>query len=464
MLEAFGRFHIDERIRQAGRVLVGFSGGADSSCLLLLLLPWCRENGVVLEAVHVNHGIRGEEADADERFCRERCESLGIPFHARRVDVPALARERGLGLEEAAREARYAVFEEIADAAGDCPVATAHNATDNLETVLFHMMRGTGLPGLCGIPPIRGRYVRPLLFDSSGAVRSWCAENGVPYVTDRTNLTPDRTRTDLRLNVLPALYRLFPDPESAVSRMTALLRADEDCLCALAEEHGGSRSVSRSELSALPTALSSRVLRRLAADMGDETPSEKQIAEILRLAENARGEASVSLPGGVRCEIGRQDVRFVREEALSTEKKELPPFRWPEDGDRFSNELCELIFLPGAGIRGENAPGDANAEKPENIYKLSISVSLNFDKIKGSLKVRVREPGDAYRFGGMTHRVKTLFSDRKLPLRERALLPVLEDKDGIVWIPGFPPRDGMRADQDSRALCVICRFGKDSAT
>ncbi len=464
MLEAFERFHIDEQIRRAGRVLVGFSGGADSSCLLLLLLPWCRKNGVILEAVHVNHGIRGGEADADERFCRERCESLGVPLHTRRVDVPALARERGLGLEEAAREARYAVFEEIAASSGNCPVATAHNATDNLETVLFHMMRGTGLPGLCGIPPVRGRYVRPLLLDSSDAVRSWCAENDVPYVTDRTNLIPDRTRTDLRLNVLPALYRLFPDPESAVSRMTALLRADEDCLAALAGAHGGSRSVSREEVRSLPPALSSRVLRRLAAEAGDETPSERQIAEILRLAQNARGEASVSLPGGVRCEIGRRDVRFVSKEALPPEREASPPFRWPEDGNRFSNALCELIFIPGAGVPGENAPGDANAEKPENIYKLSISVSLNFDKIKGPMQVRVRAPGDAYRFGGMTHRVKTLFSDKKLPLGERALLPVLEDGDGIVWIPGFPPRDGMRAQEGSRVLTVTCRMAAEDPT
>ena len=450
------RFGMDALMKERGSVLTAFSGGADSSCLLVLLRDWCRDNGVALAAVHVNHMIRGEEADRDETFCRDRCRELGIPLTVRRADVPALAKERGLGLEECAREVRYACFDELAGKDG--LIATAHNASDNLETVLFRMLRGTGLKGLCGIPPIRdGRYLRPLIRDGGEAVRSFCRENGIPYVTDRTNLEPGCARNILRMEALPALRTVFPDPEAAVSRMTELLRRDEELL----EERAGAlvpdgkAEISRAVFDGLAEAEASRVLRRMAEHAGGRVPEASHAEAVLTLSRGG-SVGSVSLPGGVRCVLERDTVRVVRESrdprAAAPEVlfgADYPGGILREDG------FCRLICLPEDG-EGPFPSIDIYSE--ENIYKSSTSVSLCFDKISFACRTRVRRPGDTIRFGGMTRRVKTLFSDRKLPPEVRSSLPVIEDGDGILWIPGFPPRDGTLWTGEGRRFTLVCQF------
>ena len=469
--DALSRFGMDGLLRRAGVCVLGYSGGADSSCLLRLLRDWCEKNSVTLAAAHVNHGIRGDEADRDEDFCRASCESLGIPFFSRRYDVPAIAKERGLGMEEAARQVRYSFFDEVSaeltGSADGAVIATAHNATDNLETVLFHIMRGTGLRGLCGIPPVRDeRFIRPLILTSSAAVREWCAENSVSYVTDRTNLDSGYTRNDLRLNVLPELSRMFADPESSAARMTGLLRMDEDCLDSEARSHvrENAREIARDELNALHPAIGSRVLRLLAANAGDKVPEEGHIREIMRLARDNPGESRVDLPGALVCEILRDRVQIVPKGKGSSAQSPAV-FRYPEDGVCYSNDLCTVIFSPnGKPDKKQILQTNGFLYPEENIYKLSISVSLTFDKIMGALQVRVRQPGDVLRFGGMTHKVGTLFSDRKLPSEDRAQTPILADEDGIVWIPGFPPRDGLRWNGTGERLDVVCIYRQKNNT
>lgn len=136
-------------LEDCGTVLCALSGGADSVVLLRFLRQYLPARGIRLAAAHLNHCIRGAEADADETFCRSLCDELEIPFYCRRADIPALAKNTGQGLEECARSVRYAFFEEIRSSIADCVIATAHNATDHLETVLFHLARGTGARGLC---------------------------------------------------------------------------------------------------------------------------------------------------------------------------------------------------------------------------------------------------------------------------------------------------------------------------
>ena len=455
------RFGMDGVMRRAGHVVLGYSGGADSTCLLVLLGEWCRENGVFLAAAHVNHGIRGEEADRDEAFCRRTCEERGIPFYGKRADVPALAKERGLGLEECARAVRYAFFDEVAARiAGDrdgAAVATAHNATDHLETVLANLFRGAGTHGLGGIPPVRGgRILRPLIGDSSEAVRTWCRERGIPYVEDRTNAVADCTRNALRLGVLPEIRKIFSSPEDAVLRMSELARRDDEALDALARAEVSDGAVSRERFASLDPAVASRVLRILAAEAGGRVPEESHIRTVLTLA-GEDGIRRVSLPGGVECRIGLSRVTVGKPETGEC----FPPFRYPADGDRFENVLCAVVFRPGVSAEGlAGSVPETTGEDEENIYKKSISVSLNFDKMKDALQIRARENGDLYRYGGMTRRVKTLFSDRKIPPELRPSVPVLADGDGVVWIPGFPPRDGLRWDGTGTPLTVTCSFRK----
>ncbi|MCR4907107.1 MAG: tRNA lysidine(34) synthetase TilS [Clostridiales bacterium] len=450
------RFGMDGILRRAGYAVLGYSGGADSTCLLVLLSAWCRENGVTLAAAHVHHGIRGEEADRDEAFCRRMCAERGIPLFVTHADVPQLAADCGLGIEECARHVRYAFFDEVAaEIAGSSPgavIVTAHNATDQVETVLANLFRGSGTRGLGGIPPVRdGRILRPLIGDSSEAVRAWCREHGIPYVEDGTNAVADCTRNALRLSVLPAVRTIYPSPEEAVLRMSELARRDDEALEALARAEITDNGIARDRFASLDPAVASRVLRLLAAEAGGSVPEEGHVRTILTLARE-EGARRVSLPGGVECRIGRDRVTVA---ALSDEKT-FPPFRYPEDGDRFENALGAVTFRLGMPPGGDSGAIPAEAdEDEENIYKKSISVSLNFDKMKDALQIRARENGDVIRFGGMTRRVKTLFSDRKIPADLRSLVPILSDGDGIVWIPGFPPRDGARWDGSGTPLTVL---------
>ena len=207
--DSLTRFGLAEAMRRTGCVIAAYSGGADSTCLLYHLAHWCAENNVRLLAAHVNHGIRGDDADRDEAFCRETCETLGIPLAVRRENVPELARQTGRGLEETAREVRYTFFDELSAQHGGALIATAHNADDQLETVLFHLLRGSGLRGLCGIDPLRdGRFLRPLIADSGADIRRWCADNRIPYVTDATNADTDYTRNFIRHRLLPPMEEI----------------------------------------------------------------------------------------------------------------------------------------------------------------------------------------------------------------------------------------------------------------
>jgi len=449
-------------VLRAGCVIVGYSGGADSSCLLVLMNDWCRKNGVRLAAAHVNHMIRGEEADCDEAFCRRTAESLGAEFFSLRADVPKIAEETGCGTEEAARNVRYAFFDEVSEKLTGSPtgaiIATAHNADDNLETVLFDLMRGSGLRGMCGIDPFRdSRYLRPLICAGSDEIRQWCRENGVEYVTDSTNLGTDYTRNRIRHIIVPEMKKIVPSPEVSVTRMTSLLRRDRDYLEAEADRIAEA-GVTRESAASLHPAVASRVLMRLYS-RADKTPKsasleEKHIEEALYLIRSDRAHGSLSLPGCVRLTVDRNSFRFEKDERISSEENPLPFFRYPNDGENFLCGSFAVRFSPGIH---ENHT--ENSVINENIYKLSILKILRFDKIKGVLRIRSRQNGDAYRYGGMTHKVKRMLADKKLTALEKSRLPIFEDDCGIVWIPGFPLRDGLAYKGEGQPITIMYFIG-----
>lgn len=459
--ETICEHRLDEAMRGCGTVIVGYSGGADSSCLLHLLSEWCRRNGVKLYAAHVNHMIRGEEADRDQKFCEETCKKLGVPIEVVRVDVPQIAKQFGLGIEEAARTVRYDVFDSLSEKLtgkkNGAIIATAHNASDNLETVIFNMLRGTGLHGLCGIDPVRdGRFIRPLIYDSGEQIRVWCDENKVNYIIDSTNSETEYTRNRIRHNIVPEMRKITHNPENAISRMTTLLRSDDDCLNKIADSlvSENATSVSKEVFQGLHPAIASRIIRKLYKNAKKDSSNlgEVHVRSVLDLIESGEGESKLSLPGKTVAVINRNIVSFVLEEKLPS-TPQTSSFIYPDDGEIFKNELCKVTFS-----HTKHNHHNINFNKDENIYKLSIPTSLSFDKIKGSLKVRYRIDGDTYRYGGMTRKVKKLFGDKKISAFERALTPILYDDDGIVWIPGFPPRDGMKYDGIGDPIYVTCDF------
>ena len=254
-------------------VLLAFSGGADSRALLHLLAEASKAEGFPLILAHVNHGIRGEEALRDRLFCQETAAQYGLELCLLDADVPALAAQKRKGLEETAREVRYAYFRELMESRGIPLLVTAHHADDNLETLLFRLCRGSGLQGLGGIAPVRpfasGWLVRPLLKCPRREILAFCAREGLEFVTDTTNTDTAYARNRLRAEVVPILETLFEDPQSRVAEMTASLREDEELLASLAEQFYSAQITPQGlpvqALSALAPAVRRRVLIRFAS-------------------------------------------------------------------------------------------------------------------------------------------------------------------------------------------------------
>ena len=443
-LNVIEKFDMKEKIREG--VLVGLSGGADSVLLLYFLLEYRRRYGnFSLLAVHVNHMIRGEEADRDERFAMSLCDSLGVQLISRRIDVPSLAKERGVGIEECARDVRYSVFGDIISGRNDIStVAVAHNSTDNAETVIFNMLRGAGSRGIAGIPPVRDNVIRPLISVSKTDISSLLDECGISYVLDSTNLSCDYTRNYIRREILPTFTRLCSSPEDAIFRMSSNLRLDDRYLYSLAEEvlEREDGSVSCSVLRLLDEAIFARVLTLLAEEQGVSL-SHSVICAIRSLV--SKDNFTYTLPGGAvfvaeygRCRIDL--IKYEKQDYLFEIKKG-------------KNELLGFgtdLFL-----------AEEKQEKTSlNVYKISIQVNLRSAIINGRLILRPRRDGDTVFYGGMTHKLKKLYNDRKIPRALRSLIPVLCDDKGIVWVPGFGVRDDGVGAEGEDLFCCLC-IGKE---
>ncbi|MCH5204150.1 MAG: tRNA lysidine(34) synthetase TilS [Oscillospiraceae bacterium] len=262
------------------------SGGADSTALLLVLKELSEEMGFELKACHLNHGLRGEESDRDERFCAELCEELGVELYGKKINVAEYLKKHE-SLEEAARKVRYLFFEEARERFGENTVtATAHNANDNAETVLLNLIRGTGLKGLCGIPPVRDKIIRPLIYVKRSEIEEFLKEKNRSFVTDKTNFSEDYTRNKIRLNILPEIMKINPSAVGTIMRMSKNLRSDSDYL-----EEASENALRSSErpngydaaaLDKLREPIRSRAVRKILINGGVE-PSELRIRTAVSL-------------------------------------------------------------------------------------------------------------------------------------------------------------------------------------
>ena len=438
-------FYADShRMFECTDIVIGYSGGADSSLLLYALAEIARERSIRLYTAHINHMLRGGDADADEEFCRRTSERMGIPFFSGRFNVRAMARGSGQSEEECARDVRYGFFSEIkgrieserADAR--VRIAVAHNATDNAETVLFHLARGSGIRGMCGIPPVRDGYIiRPILPISKEQVLLYCSRLGVEYVTDATNEQTVYTRNRIRHNILPELREINPSLEAAVLRLTESLREDagyldheaEEIYASLCQKSG--EPLVREKLLGLSAPLRTRVLARYLDDnrAGYEYT---HIDSALRLAERG-GDFSLSLIGRVRlvCKGGVLRVE------TDTRERELAPEEW-----EIILSEGENILPSGAKIFMYSEKSKLEEIKIQNIYNLFIQQTLCGDTINNVFRARCRREGDVIFSGGHTHKLKKLYSDKKIPLSERHALPVVERDGDVVWIPDVRLADG----------------------
>ena len=416
------------------RVLCAVSGGADSMCLLHLLYSRREDWGLTVCAAHYEHGLRGEEALRDAAFVEAWCAARGIPCVTEHGDAAAYAAREGLGVEEAARALRYDFLQRAADALGCDRIATAHNADDNAETLLLHLCRGSGAKGLGGIPPVRGRIVRPLLRCTRPEIEDYLRENGVPHVEDGSNADERFSRNLLRRRVTPVLRELNPAFATAAGRTAELLRRDEDCLSGLAEAFIGQyydgESLPLRELGALHPAVASRVLRALCG------PGLEQCHADAALALCAGSElACLDLPGlRLRREQGR--LWFGDTQRRGIPERTLVP--------------GETLFIPEAGLR-ISADFAVHGEEINDLFK---TYSFKYANICGSIICTGRRPGDRLRVAGRgcSKSLKALFTEAGMTQRERERTLVLRDEAGVLAVYGLAVAERTLPEPGERVL------------
>ena len=351
-----------------------------------------------LSAAHFNHGLRGEESDRDEAFVRDFCAGYKIPLICGAGQVTAGKK----GLEAAAREARYAFLRSLPG-----KIATAHTADDNAETVLMHLVRGTGLKGLGGIAPVNGSLIRPMLFVTRDDVLAFLEEYHIPYVEDSTNAEDAFLRNRLRHNVMPLLKQENPTLAASLSAMALRLRQDEATLDAAANE---AKANDVTALRKLPAAVRSRVLAKMLLEAGVKEPEAAHIAAVEKLVFSQKPSAKADLPGGITVSRNYNTL-----EVLSGEGT-LEPFELACPG---------VVRLPGVQITCK-----ANTKQENTATSFAVVPS-------GKMVVRPREAGDTIRLNAGTKSLKKLFADKKIPAARRGNIPVIADAAGVLGVVGI---------------------------
>lgn len=405
-------------------VCVALSGGSDSVCLLHLMASVSDELGVRLSAVHINHHLRGAEADRDQAFCETLCAGWGIPLTV--FDVyPAQETRPGEGIEAAARRLRYAAFDRI----GADYIATAHTAEDSLETFLINFLRGSGLKGLCGIPPVRGRFVRPLYRRAGDEILEYCRENKLDFVIDSSNLTDDYTRNRLRHHVVPLLKELNPSLIPVARRNMDLLKIDSDCLDGLAETlystaFDPERGLCLARLSGQHRALTSRVMMKYCGAVTGRLPDCRHLEQMLLLVDAGHGRTELFSGWQAAARKGFLSIGHTKAARVTVTTEVVST-------ENFQNRL--------------------------KINNLLLKNAIDYDKMSGKLMIRVRCPGDTMRpLGrGVTKPLRRLQAEAEIPADARGTAPVAADEVGVVWAYRVGCDERVRIDQNTKRVLIF---------
>lgn len=440
-------------LQKGQTVIVALSGGADSVALLSVLHNLQKEYDLHLVAAHVNHGIRGAEADRDEAFCKNLCKSLGVELRVLHEDVPALAKAQGISEETCGRQVRYRFLEgllqeerEKQGATGRIRIATAHTAQDAVETFLFHLARGTGLSGLTGIPAVRGNIIRPLICCSRQEIESYLSEEGLSHVEDSSNENLAYARNRIRKEVLPQLEAVNPGAFQNLLRCMDLLSADEDYLSRqasllLAEAKLDDGSYRADKLADAHPAVVNRAVAKLLAESVPQDVEAKHIAAVVELLSTG---GQMQIPTGVYVRVRNQQVAVLRQ----LPEEETPPVfavkGAPEVDLPVGTFLYRVYDNPAPGVRPDSQnPSYANR--------------LDFDKVGGDFLLRSRREGDRFApaFRHLSKSVKALLTEAKLSKEQRNALVLLETDGKLAWISGIGPAEDYRVTEDTRQIMEL---------
>lgn len=421
-------------------VLVGVSGGADSMSLLHILQNW-PEEVLRITVVHINHGIRGEFADRDEKFVCDYCAEHDLPFVAMSADVKSLARDQGISVEEAGRRVRYQAFEDVRESVDADFILTAHNADDQAETVLMHIVRGCGIDGLSGIAKKRGLICRPLLCCSRAEIEAYCSRNGIQYVTDETNSDTHYLRNDVRHRVLPLLKELNPSAVEALLRLSECASLDADYLNTLAqgvlESSYNGHGYSVDALAAQPDVIRRRAIRLLLRNIPLSLVEEAYVLSVENMVMSDCG--TVCVADGYLLSV-EQGVLYVRRQGSI----EIPEAKFVDanfDKVRFGAFECSLI---------------THSVENQNIHNLLLQSALDCDKIVGKLVLRTRNSGDYFHpcGRGVGKSIKKLMNEWRIPAHLRDVYPLLCDDEGVLLVPGYACDERVKVTQNTNHYLV----------
>lgn len=452
--EAFIREN--QMIDKGDRVIAAVSGGADSVCMLHLLVALKKILEFDIFAVHVHHGLRGQEADRDEEYVRGLSAMWEVPCLVVHTDAAAYARKWGMGVEEAGRELRYQIFDQEAERTGARRIAVAHNMEDQAETILHNLFRGSGIKGLGGMEPVRGKIIRPLLWASRRQILDYLEERGISYCTDSTNASMEYTRNKLRSMVIPMVCReINPGAVAHIAETgKRLLEAERyfdqeaDRLWRDNRIEGsfkGQRGIRAEALAGFPDILKGYVVMKI---MGELTGARKDItsahvAGILDLAQKGTGR-SVDLPRGLRARR-EYDVVWIEqaEEEEALEEKRA----WE---DLFSCPLFTAECFPSEILR------EKHQKIPENKY----TKWFDYDKIKGTVSVRTRRPGDYFVLkDGKKKTVKAFMIDEKIPRTQRDRILLVTEGKHVLWIVGRRISEFYKVTDATRQILQVSMDG-----
>lgn len=450
-IEKYGMLH------GANMVIVGLSGGADSMALFHFLYENKARYGIEVAAAHINHGLRGAAADADEGAVRALCEKTGTQLFVKHAKMLERPRPQGQGTEEWGRAQRYAFFEELAQA-HTALVATAHTLPDNAETLLFNLARGTGLNGLSGIAPKRGVFIRPLIETTRGEVEEYCAQNNLAFVTDETNFEDNYTRNRIRHHIVPAMQEINPAFLSGVNALTQemvqvhgyMVRAAQQLLqsaqvpCAQMFSVHGQNAYSCEVLLAADAVLLNQALYLLLQPTG-------------ALSRRAVELCAACLEKGGCVQVSAKYIFTVKNGVCALENAvDIKPPQ--EDNAKYEIPLAAGVYelFGGHVLTLEQLPYEKFVNNCEN-GKNSLKNALDYDIIKDTSFIRTRAQGDTFRpqGRGLTKSVKKYMSELKIPLNTRGTLPLIACGAKVQYIAGVgAAEDAMPTAQTKTVLYI----------
>lgn len=442
-------------IQKGDKIVLGLSGGPDSVCLLHVLNRLKKDFNIEIYAAHLNHQIRGIEAQKDALYVSKLCEDMGIIFFVKSINVPKYCENEGLSLEEGARKLRYEMFYEIKDKIKANKIAIGHNLNDQAETVMMRIMRGTGLKGLKGIDYIRDNcIIRPILDVERNEIEEYCEAYNLNPRIDKTNLENIYTRNKIRLDLLPYMKDNFnSNVIESIVRMSNSLKSDNDYIEKEAEakfrevsniKEKGFVEINLDDFVCLHDAIKVRVLRNSIKHILGDTNfvDQRHIEDIMSLEDNSKVNKMLTLPRNIFVYRKKDSIILTNEEIVNEEIEFY--YNVPSNGFIKIKELKQIIETQVMSI-----------DRYKSMKLDNSSKGFDFNKVKGGIVIRSRRQGDKIKLAMGSKKVKDLFIDLKIPREERCKIPIITDSEGIICVGDYKISENYKIDANTKEVLKI---------